>query len=244
MISTIESQSKIASINQMTYLKRITCIVSLLLLFISTPGFAETTLYVSDDLTIPMRSGTTNRHKILKFLDSGTAVKLLEKTDDESYARIQLDDGKEGWVKMEHLMNTPSARDRLVTTNQKLESRMDEIRSLKDTISDLKNQNSELEQARQKLQQQNSSLEQTLAELRRTAAQPIAIHEENKQLQTKIDELSETNQQLVAENANLNDNSLKEWFIIGAAVAIGSLILGLIIPNIRWRKKDSWAGSF
>lgn len=141
-------------------------------------------------------------------------------------------------------MNTPSARDRLVTTNQKLESRMDEIRSLKDTISDLKNQNSELEQARQKLQQQNSSLEQTLAELRRTAAQPIAIHEENKQLQTKIDELSETNQQLVAENANLNDNSLKEWFIIGAAVAIGSLILGLIIPNIRWRKKDSWAGSF
>ena len=56
--------------------------------------------------------------------------------------------------------------------------------------------------------------------------------------------LRNENKNLISENAQLNDNSPKKWFIIGAAVALGSLVLGMIIPNIRWRKKDSWGGSF
>ena len=228
----------------MTSLNNYRNMLLLVLLLISPAGHAQTTRYVSDDLTIPMRSGTTNRHKILAFLNSGTAVKVLEQTDDGSHARIKIDDDREGWVKTEHLMNTPSARDRLVTARQKLEDGKQQIESLKKTIAELKQQNHQLEDRRSQLLADNGSLQSTLEELRSTAANPIAIHEKNKQLEAMIDELSSRNKSLLSENAKLNDNSLKEWFIIGAVVALGSLILGLIIPNIKWRKKDSWAGSF
>ena len=228
----------------MTSLNNYRNMLLLVLLLISPAGHAQTTRYVSDDLTIPMRSGTTNRHKILAFLNSGTAVKVLEQTDDGSHARIKIDDDREGWVKTEYLMNTPSARDRLVTARQKLEDGKQQIESLKKTIAELKQQNQQLEDRRSQLLADNGSLQSTLEELRSTAANPIAIHEKNKQLEAMIDELSSRNKSLLSENAKLNDNSLKEWFIIGAVVALGSLILGLIIPNIKWRKKDSWAGSF
>jgi len=205
---------------------------------------AETIRYVSDDLTIPMRSGTTNRHKILAFLNSGTAVKILEQSADGEYARVQVEGEKEGWVRTDQLMNTRSARDRLVTANQKLDDSKQQIAKLQQTIAELRQQNQQLDDTRKQLVSENSSLQSTLEELRSTAANPIAIHEQNQKLEATIDEISARNESLQSENARLNDKSLKEWFIIGAVVAIGSLILGLIIPNIKWRKKDSWAGSF
>jgi SH3 domain protein len=37
----------------------------------------------------------------------------------------------------------------------------------------------------------------------------------------------------------------QEWFIIGGGVSIGSLILGIILTRINWRRKrDSWGDSF
>jgi SH3 domain protein len=214
-----------------------------MLFLFSGTSHAETVRYVSDDLTIPMRSGTTNRHKILAFLNSGTAVKVLQQTDDGGYTRVFVDD-KEGWVQTDKLMNNRSARDRLVTANQKLDDSKQQIATLRQNIAELKQQNQQLEDSRKQLQEDNNRLQATLVELRTTAANPIAIHEQNQQLEATIDEISARNESLMSENARLNDNSLKEWFIIGAVVAIGSLLLGLIIPNIKWRKKDSWAGSF
>ena len=228
----------------MTPSKHFRLVFLLALIVTANTGIAQTVRYVSDDLTIPMRSGTTNRHKILAFLNSGTAVTVMEQTEDGKHARIRLDDDREGWVKTEHLMNVRSARDRLVTANQKLEDSKQEIAALKQTIAELKQQNQSLEDRRSQLVRDNSALQSNLEELRSTAANPIAIHEKNKQLDAMINELSSRNKMLMSENAKLNDNSLKEWFIIGAVVALGSLILGLIIPNIKWRKKDSWAGSF
>lgn len=226
----------------MTSLNRFYTVLVMFML-LSSAAYAETVRYVSDDLTIPMRSGTTNRHKILAFLNSGTAVKVLEQTEDGEYARVFVDD-KEGWVQTDKLMNNRSARDRLVTANQKLEDSKQQIATLQQNIAELKQQNRQLEDARKQLQDDNNRLQATLVELRTTAANPIAIHEQNQKLEATIDEISARNESLMTENARLNDNSLKEWFIIGAVVAIGSLILGLIIPSIRWRKKDSWAGSF
>lgn len=226
----------------MTSLNKFYTALFIFFLFCGTAN-SETIRYVSDDLTIPMRSGTTNRHKILAFLNSGTAVKILEQTDDGQYARVFVDD-KEGWVQTEKLMNNRSARDRLVIANQKLDDSKQQIATLKQNIAELNQQNQKLEETRKQLLDDNNRLQATLVELRTTAANPIAIHEQNQKLEATIDEISARNESLMSENARLNDNSLKEWFIIGAVVAIGSLILGLIIPNIKWRKKDSWAGSF
>ena len=42
------------------------------------------------------------------------------------------------------------------------------------------------------------------------------------------------------ENQSLKDRSQREWFIAGAGVLLGGMLLGLIIPKLRWRKKSGW----
>ena len=48
-------------------------------------------------------------------------------------------------------------------------------------------------------------------------------------------------EELKQENRELENDSDQKWFMIGAGVTLVSLFIGLIIPNIRWRKKDSWS---
>ena len=47
-------------------------------------------------------------------------------------------------------------------------------------------------------------------------------------------------QTLQQENENLKDRTARDWFMVGAGVVLLGIIVGLIIPRIRWRKKSSW----
>ncbi len=207
----------------------------------SAPVYAEQVRYVSDTLTIPMRSGPTIRHKILRFLPSGTSMKILETSEEEGYSRITTSDGDEGWVETSLLMDEPSARDQIVKLNEKHEATRQQNLELKKTISGLEAERKELQNLKLSLEQKNTQLMETLDELKTAAANPIRIAEQNKELENSLDELRQKNQSLIKENAVLADESIKEWFMIGGGVALGSLFLGLIIPSINWRKRNSWS---
>lgn len=202
--------------------------------------------YVSDQLTIPMRSGTTTSHKILKFLNSGTAVNVLETNADKTHVRVALreDESKIGWVETRLLMPEASARELLVAAKKKNQSLKDKRSALNKELKDLNTQNSNLQAVQSQLEDKIQSLENTLARLKTSAANPIRIAEENESLKTQLNEEQSKNTSLASENAVLSDQNIKQWFMIGAAVSMGSLILGLLITRISWRKKASWAGSF
>lgn len=218
----------------------------LCLLLTSPMLSAKNTQYVSDELTIPMRSGTTTNHKILKFLNSGTAVGVIDQTDDQRYSHIVLieDDTKTGWVETRLLMTQPSAREQLEIEKNKNQTLKGKQRELQQELAALKKLNGELLQVQVQLETNNTGVQNTLARLRKSAAEPIKIADENQQLKQQLSAEQSKNEALTKENAFLADQNIKQWFIIGAAVSIGSLILGLLITRINWKRKDSWAGSF
>lgn len=227
--------------------KRITKIASLFFVALTsiTTIQAETKQYVTDDLTIPMRSGTTTSHKILKFLNSGTAVVIHETTEDGQHVRVSLaeDENKQGWVESKLLQNNPVARDRIISINRKIESIRDKNMALKKDLADLNQQYKELEQEKQQLETNKRDLLATLSRLRKSAANPIETAEENIRLQTSIADQKQVNDKLLRKVAILSDENIKDWFLIGGGVAIGSLIIGLLITRISWRRKDSWNSS-
>lgn len=202
--------------------------------------------YVSDQLTIPMRSGTSTSHKILKFLNSGMAVNVLEVNSEKTYARVVLveDENKTGWVETRLLMPEPSARELLVAAKKKNQSLKEKRSELMKELKDMSLQNSGLQAVQGQLEDKIQSLNNTLVRLKTSAANPIRIAEENESLKTQLTEEQSKNTSLASENAVLSDQNIKQWFMIGAAVSMGSLILGLLITRISWRKKASWAGSF
>ena len=85
----------------------------------------------------------------------------------------------------------------------------------------------------------------SLEDLKITAANPVALSKKNKQLKKELGKARANESMLDKDNQQLRSNVTQEWFVIGGAVSIGSLILGLIITRINWRKKrDSWGDSF
>jgi len=210
------------------------------------PLSAKTIQYVSDDLTIPMRSGTTTGHKILKFLNSGMAVEVVETTDDEKHSLVvPVDDAsKTGWVETRLLMTNKSARDRLVVEKKKNQSIKTTLSDLKKELSESKSQNIKLQNIQNELDNKIKSLKSTLASLRKNASDPIRIADENEQLKQQLASAEMKSNQLTQENIILGDQNIKQWFLIGGAVSMGSLIFGIVLTRIRWRKKESWGANY
>ena len=209
---------------------------------ISTQLFAKNIQYVSDELTIPMRTGPTTSHKILKFLTSGTMVDVLDVSDDKNHTRIVLieDESKSGWVETRLLMSQPSAREQLVVANKSSQVLKEKQATLKTELAELQKKNAELQEVQSQLENKYMDLQNILIKLRTNAEEPIRIADENEQLKQQLHNEQNKNIDLVKKNTFLGDQNIKQWFMIGAGVAIGSLILGLLITRIRWKRRDSW----
>jgi len=212
---------------------------------LSGPLQAKTVRYVSDELKVPMRSGATEGHRIIKFIRSGTALTILQTSDDGKYSQVELADGKSGWILNDHIMNLPSGRDRLVAANKKLSNSKQQMKALKSSIAELKAEIRQLKKEKGSLQNERTNLSNSLEDLKITAANPLSLSKKNKQLKKELDKVRQNESMLEKDNQQLRSNVAQEWFMIGGAVAIGSLILGLLLTRINWRRKrDSWGDSF
>ena len=215
--------------------------LSILSLFILLTGTVQAeTRYVSDRLEITMRSGTSTSHGIVRMLRSGTPVEVLETDKQSGYSRVKTSSGKEGWVLTRFLMNGPAARDRLAEAEKRLAELELDNRKMHTSMATLREEMSTVEKQRQDLDNEHRNVSQELTEIKRTASSALAIDSENKELKSRMVALERNLQTVQQENENLKDRTARDWFMVGAAVVLLGIIVGLIIPRIRWRKKSSW----
>ncbi len=218
--------------------------LAILVMTATMPAQAKTS-YVSDELKVPMRSGASNGHRIIKFLKSGTALTILSTSDDNKFIEVEIPGGKTGWVEADNVMDVPSGRDRLVSVNKKLAKVRQDTKDLKKSIAALKAEIRKLKNEKGTLQNERTNLSNSLDDLKITAANPLALSKKNKQLKKERDKARDQASMLDKDNQQLRSNVTQEWFIIGGAVSLGSLIVGLILTRINWRRKrDSWGDSF
>lgn len=218
--------------------------LAIMVMATTMPVYARTS-YVSDELKVPMRSGASNAHRIIKFLKSGTALTVLGASDDNAFVEVEIPGGKTGWVAAGDLMDIPSGRDRLVSVNKKLNKVRQDNKELKKSIAELKTEIRQLKKEKNALESERINLSNSLDDLKITAANPLALSKKNKQLKKERDKAREQAAMLDRDNQQLRSNVAQEWFMIGGAVSLGSLIIGLIITRINWRRKrNSWGDSF
>jgi SH3 domain protein len=212
-----------------------------LLLLVLWPvlGYGDTVRYVSDSLEVTLRSGKTLKHSILRMLPSGTRVTVLE-TDSDGYARVRTDGGTEGWILTRFLSSTPSATQRLTQVEQRLAALQIENHQLKEQIGQFGQQKAELEKQRQQAVEENRRATQRLNSIRETAANALAIEAENRALKERMLTHERDLQAAQQENAKLRDRTARDWFLVGAGVLLLGLILGVLLPRLRWHRKSSW----
>ena len=197
------------------------------------------TKYVSDHLVITVRTGQGAQFQIIKTLESGEHVKVLE-TTDTGYTQIETSDGTEGWVRSQYLADEPVASEKLLKTEAKLLTTQTALKNAKEKLSALSTEHKILTKNQSTLSADKTKLDSELARLSEVAKKPIILDRQNRQLQEKNVTLEKDLQRLNQENHSLKDRSQREWFIAGALVLFGGIILGFIIPKLRGRKRSSW----
>ncbi|MFQ5470960.1 MAG: TIGR04211 family SH3 domain-containing protein [Gammaproteobacteria bacterium] len=212
--------------------------ISLLLL---TNGVeAKNIRYVTDELEITLRSGKSTKHQILRMIQSGTPVEVIEVDEESKYSKVKTPTGAIGWVISRYLENIPSARDRLAEAEKEIAKLKISNNRLNSDLGSVKQIKSKLSNDHKQLEKENRRLVQELTRIRQTAASAIAIDNENKDLKQKLKNLDREHQTLQQEAIALRDRTDRDWFMVGAGVVIIGIVIGLIIPNIRWRRKSSW----
>jgi SH3 domain protein len=209
-----------------------------LILSVSFTAQAETQ-YVSDRLVITVRTGQGAQFEIIKTLESGAHVQVLEVTDT-GYTRIETSDGTEGWVRSQYLIETPVANEKLTITEAKLVKTKTALAKIKESFATLSEEHKVLSQQQTSLSTNKKQLDTELAHLNEIAKKPIILDRQNRKLQQENVSLGKDLQRLNQENHSLKDRSQREWFIAGALVLFGGIVLGLIIPKLRGRKKSNW----
>lgn len=214
-------------------------IVFLLILGYPVFGFAETS-WVSDQFEITMRSGPSTENAIILMLTSGTALEVLESDAGNGYAKVRTASGREGWVLSRYLMSQQPARERIVGLTEELNRARARADSLSGQFEAVKQQQGADSTQIRGLQQDNAALAGELEELKRISADVLAINTDNQGLRQRLSDAEIKMNMLEEENHVLRSRQNRDWFIAGAAVLVAGMIVGLIIPRIRLRRRSRY----
>jgi SH3 domain protein len=198
------------------------------------------TLYVSDQLTIPLRRGPSNEYKIINAgLPSGTALEVLQTNEEAGFTQVRTPNGTEGWVPSQYLVSEPSARDRLAAATKRADALETELKTLKSSVQEQRSARNEAEGRSSDLSKQTEKLQNELNELRRVSAGAITNYEENKQLKTENESLQAQVSQLSTRVRDLERNTMLRWLLAGGGLVLLGLVLGAWIKSRP--KRSSWA---
>jgi SH3 domain protein len=214
-------------------------LLALLLVLGPVSAFAAT-LYISDELTVPLRRGPSNGHKIVNAaLPSGLALEVLGEDKAAGFTQVRTPNGTEGWVPTQFLVNQPVAKDRLAAATKRVETLEAQLKSVRDNYQDVRGARSEIEGKASELSKENQKLQTELAEIRRVSATAITQFEENKQLKTSNASLQTQVTQLTEEVHDLKRNVMLRWLLSGGALVLIGLALGAWIKSRP--KRSTWA---
>ncbi|WP_456378167.1 TIGR04211 family SH3 domain-containing protein [Thiolapillus sp.] len=220
---------------------KVTKTLLMILLLLTASAVQAETRYVTDQAKITMRSGESAKHRIVRMLPSGAAVTVLSTNRGSGYSKIRLADGKTGYVLTRQLLTQPVARERIA----KLEQRIKELEStpgeLSSKLAQLSREHDALQQAHSTLQSEKDAIQAELEELKRTSANAVQIAQERKSLRKQVATMSRDLANQEQEIRELKNNTTQTWFLIGGGVLFGGILLGLVLPHLRVKKrKDSW----
>lgn len=198
------------------------------------------TLYIVDELTVPLRRGPSNGHKILhKGLPSGTALEVLSEDAAAGFTQVRTQNGTEGWVPTQYLTEQPSARDQLARANRRIEALEAELKTLRERYQEARGERTQVEGRASDLGKQAEKLEAELAQLRRVSADAVANYEENKVLKRENQSLHAEVAQLGTRVRELDRNVMLRWLLAGGALVLLGLVLGAWIKSRP--KRSTWA---
>ncbi len=210
----------------------------LILLLSCLTAKAGTHAWITDKLEVQMRSGPGNQYRIVKTLPAG--VELTMGAEANGFTRVTLESGEEGWISTRFLSLSPIANQDAGENTKKMAALFEENHRLVSELEGLKSGKGEAEKSNRDLADENSRLNSEITAIRQASANVLQIQNERDQLTQEKVNLESQIETLKREKHSQDASTRQDWFMIGAGVLFGGILLGLILPRLSWRKKSNW----
>lgn len=212
----------------------------LILVFFGVAAHAQTR-YVSDRTIVELRRGPSTEYLILRNLQAGDEVQVLEQNADAGYSRVRVaNGGAEGWILTRFLTAEPIARDRLAVAERNLTAARERVGALEQEVGSLSRELADTKSALAEARAAHGTASKELADIRTAAANVVQLREENESVQQRLVQREREVETLRADNAMLAGRSKQNWFLIGAGVLFGGVVLGLVLPSLRRKRRSNW----
>lgn len=188
--------------------------------------------YISDVLSVPMRSGPSPGHRIIhRGLPSGTHLTILAIDEEATFTQVRTLKGLEGWVRTQYLIGQPIGRVKLKAAEKRLQKLQTKMETESEARTSIQAQYKETDANNQKLNAQLDAMTKELAELKRISADPINEHARNVELNQQNTRLVAEVDELASKARRLEENVQLQWLLYGGALVLIGLIFGLILKK-------------
>lgn len=217
------------------------CLLSLQAALIS--GVQAATQYVTDSLDVALRTGESNRYRIIRMLPSGTALEVLSVNETTDYVRVRTEDGTVGYVLERELQAEPAARTRIAELEVRLAELQAEPDAMAAKLAALQAEHARIDADLRVAQRENQRLTQELATIRHASANILEITGDRDRLRIQVGELTRERADLEQANRDLSHQNTQRWFMIGAGVILVGILIGIVLPRLSLRRRRSSWGS-
>jgi SH3 domain protein len=203
-------------------------IVLITLAVFSLNAFSAT-VYITDEVDIPIRSDKTFEDNIIRSAPSGTKLKIL-KTDSDGWTQVKFEKTT-GWVISRYLSNNPPARIELkelkITDSANkllLKKQQATIKTLEKELKKFKESSKNNEMTALKAKAEKRHIEKTYAEA-------LEIEHENTRLkQINLNLKSEVKLLKIGDEQSI-ENSNRIWFLYGGIVMFFGVFIGFLFSR-------------
>jgi len=211
----------------------------LLAVMLSLPlvAFAETA-YITEKLEIPVRSGESRDYRIIRYLQAGAQVEILE-TYESGYTKIKDERGREGFVLGRYLVDRAPSFVIAGRLEAEVAKQKETIKRLQQDIKALTSQNESSGESVKAIKEQLAKKEAEFNEFLATAGDSITLRNRLVALETERQVLLADNETLRAEKLAAGDDSSKSWFALGALTLAAGWFVGLLVPRVRRSRVDT-----
>ncbi|KOR31150.1 hypothetical protein TI04_02305 [Achromatium sp. WMS2] len=201
---------------------------------------AAKTQYITDKLQVMMRSGQGSNYKVLRMLPSGTSVEVIAENSKTGYSKVRAL-GEEGWVLTRQLMNDPGAQEQLDSLKERLNVLQSDPENTRNKLINLQAEHQNLQRQCTQNNESRQRLERELETIRRTAADAVKINNDRIELRKTVANLTREREDLRQQLLDSTNQTSYRWFLSGAAVLIFGILMGFILPRLRFgRSRTSW----
>ena len=192
-------------------------LAGLCLLILGMPSLSLANLFVTAGKPVDLRTDLGPSSKSIRMVDGGAEVEEVRRLPKLGFSKIKLASGEIGWIPSIRLANEAPDPGQLILASQNL-----------------------LGLPVKQLEKQIANTQTELNIVRQASLTARSMQEEREQLQITARQLQAELEKTRAEKAALNADQKQLWFAMGAVTLLSGIVLGLIIPRMKPKRRNVW----